>query len=237
MGPLIGITCGYEYTNVERFYCNRSYVKSIEMAGGTPILFPALENKAQLSRLVDMVDGILLPGGYDLDPITFGEEPLPGLGVVDPVRDELELTVCRMALERNQPILGICRGLQLLNVAAGGRLYQDLPSQAERKLIQHRQTAPRWFPSHEITIASGSVLKRIFNGISCLRVNSFHHQAVKDVAPGLVVTAVAKDGVIEAIESPTHKFVLGVQWHPEVMWETAPEQAAIFRAFVEAAMT
>lgn len=205
------------------------------MAGGIPILLPALENTAQIDRLVEMVDGLLLPGGYDLDPITFGEEPLPGLGTVDPVRDELELAAAKKAMECGIPVLGICRGLQLLNVAAGGSLYQDLPSQVKGSLLQHQQTAPRWFPSHEVTITSGSTLGRLFGGVEHLRVNSSHHQAIKDVAPDFVVTARAKDGIVEAVESRIHSFAVGVQWHPEVMWETAPEQAVIFQGFIEAA--
>ncbi len=236
MEPVIGVTCGHEVAAQERFYVNRPYVRSIEMAGGIPLLIPALEKRERLAYFLDQIDGLLLPGGYDVDPATFGEEPVPGLGPVDPIWDELELWVASNVLERRLPVLGICRGVQLLNVAAGGSLYQDIESQLLGKAIKHQQGAPRWQHSHEITVESGSHVERML-GTTQLRVNSFHHQAIKEVAPKFKVTAQAKDGVIEAIEGTELDFAVGVQWHPEVMWEQYPVFKGIFQEFVRAART
>lgn len=232
MEPVIGITCGHEVASHERFYVNRSYIKSIEMAGGIPLIIPALEDKARLTYLVEQLDGLLLPGGYDIDPQLFGEEPIPELGLVDPIWDELEISVAQMALGRQIPILGICRGIQVLNVAAGGTLFQDISTQVKGRTIQHQQSAPRWYPSHEITIEPDSIVERML-GTARTRVNSFHHQAIKAVAPDFRVTAKSRDGVIEAIESKVLDFVVGVQWHPETMWEEYPVFRGIFREFVK----
>ena len=231
--PIIGMTCGYEEEVRERFYINRTYIQSIEMAGGIPLLLPGLAEAENLLPLLEQLDGVLLPGGWDLDPAYWGEEPM-GVGTINPISDELDLTVARWALDRGLPILGICRGAQVLNVAAGGSLYQDIPSEVVQSL-KHAQDAPRWQHSHWISIEPGSILEGML-GTTKLRVNSFHHQAVKDLAPGFRVTAAAKDGVTEAIESTDLPFAVGVQWHPETMWGHYPIFKGIFTALIEAAL-
>lgn len=222
---MIGITVNYDYSR-ERIWLPVSYARSVESAGGLPLLIPFL--KAVRYSLWDSVQGIIFTGGGDISPLNFGREPLPGLGETDPGRDDLELYLAREALCRNMPALGICRGMQILNVAAGGTIIQDLGS----NYLQHFQRSPRDYPSHSVTITPGSLLATI-SGEEIIAVNSFHHQAVENPAPEFKETAHASDGVVEAIESPCHRFVLGLQWHPEFLFH--PSSAAIFRALVKAA--
>jgi len=232
--PVIGITCSHFTTKgVVRVGMTRDYVRAVELGGGLPVLVPVLDAEEAVSALLDVLDGLVLAGGGDLDPQRFGEEPLPQLGEVDPERDAFELALARLAMERDMPVLGICRGMQVLNVAAGGTLYQDIPSQVPRALL-HDQTAPRWYPCHEVRIEEETQLAAIL-GAPSLRVNSFHHQAVKVVAPQFRVSAKAKDAVVEGIESRENRFVLGVQWHPECMVERYPAQRQLFAALVQQA--
>lgn len=234
MKPIIGITCGHTAKSGGRYYVNEPYVRCIEKAGGMPLLIPAMKDDLDIKGLLQSMDGILLPGGVDIDPVHFGEEPLEGLGDVEPEWDRLELFVARLALEWDLPILGICRGIQLLNVAAGGSLYQDISSQVNAQRIQHRQKAPRWYATHYISIEAGSILEQLW-GRDEVRVNSFHHQAVRTLAPGFTVTAKSRDGIIEGVESHSHRFACGVQWHPELMVESHPEQLGLFRQLVTSA--
>jgi len=178
------------------------------------------------------LDGLLLSGGEDVDPARFGEEPLPDLGKVSPERDAIELALARRAIEKDVPIFAICRGLQVLNVAVGGSLYQDIGSQVGGAL-QHRQTAPRWHPAHTVSVARETRLMDIV-GQSRVAVNTVHHQAARELGTGMVIAARAPDGIIEAIECSDARFVIGVQWHPENMVATSPIMAALFRAFVDA---
>lgn len=228
--PLIGITCPEDET-AGRLYLPHAYWRAVAAAGGTPVLLPPAG--AAVDNLAERLDGLLLSGGGDPDPWHFGEEPRPGLGAVTPERDRFELELTRLALARGMPVLGICRGMQVLNVASGGTLLQDIPEGVPAPL-KHSQNAPRWYPTHGVEIRPGTLLARIL-GTTGLRVNSFHHQAVRDTAPGLTVSAVAPDGVIEGLEAPGPAFVLGVQWHPEAMWEKEPVQHTLFTAFVDAA--
>jgi len=193
-----------------------AYVESVIRAGGVPIAIPLTSDKALLSRILDVVDGVIMTGGEDIDPLKwYGEEPLPPQGTIVPERDEFDIMLTRMAVERGLPLLGICRGHQILNVAFGGTLYQDIPSQvrAENR-IKHSQSAPRYYGTHMITIEAGSLLNKQI-GVDKVAVNTFHHQAVKDVAPGFKITARASDGVVEAIEKIGSDKVFGVQFHPE----------------------
>ena len=233
--PVIGISCAHFATKdgVVRVGMTRDYVHAVALAGGLPVLLPVLDGDAAIRGLLDVVQAVLLAGGGDLDPQRFGEEPLPQLGQVDPERDAFELTLARLALERDMPVLGICRGIQVLNVAAGGTLYQDIATQVPRALM-HDQRAPRWYPCHEVRVEEETLLASIF-GAETVRVNSFHHQSVKVVAPPFRVSAKARDSVVEAIESREHRFVVGVQWHPECMVERYPAQRQLFVALVEAA--
>lgn len=208
------------------------YAAAVEASGGIPVIIPVM-HPGLAPELVAHLQGILFAGGVDVDPSYYGEEPLPGLGQVTPERDALELALAREALDRGVPVLGICRGVQVLNVAAGGTLYQDLASQLG-KVLKHRQEAPRWYESHAVRIDPGSRLAAVV-GTSELRVNSFHHQAVREVAPGLRAVAWAPDGVVEAVEAVNHRFALGLQWHPEEMWRRYPVHLKPFAALVEAA--
>lgn len=216
----------------DRYYVSTDYVQAIEQAGGIPFLLPYVSDEDALNTMVASVDAILLPGGVDLDPVNFMEEPIQNLGKVDPDWDNLELTVARLALESDIPILGICRGVQVLNVAAGGSLYQDIPSQIKTTL-KHYQSAPRWHATHEVHVEADTKTYAML-GAETIRVNSFHHQSVKAVAPDFKITAKARDAVIEAIESKVHRFAVGVQWHPECMLERYPSFVDIFKALVDA---
>lgn len=230
--PVIGITSAFDYDK-SFAYVKTGYYKGILKAGGLPVIIPAMEETDVLEELVDTVDGILLTGGPDLDARLFGEVNLPCNGSISPVRDTMEIYLARKTVERNKPLLGICRGAQLINVAFGGTLYQDIPSQIqEPQVLKHDQAAPAWYPFHDIYIEEGSRVSRWFT-TKVAGVNSFHHQAVNVVAPGFIVTAKTEDGIIEAIESRNHPFVVGVQWHPEAMWEQNPALLAGFMDFVE----
>ena len=193
-----------------------TYIESVIRAGGVPLVIPVTSDKELLSRILDTVDGVIMTGGEDIDPLKwYGEEPLPAQGEIVPERDEFDITLIRMTVERGIPLLGICRGHQLLNVAFGGTLYQDIPSQVRStNPIKHSQRAPRYYGTHMITIENGSLLNKQI-GVDKVAVNTFHHQAVKDVAPGFKITARASDGVVEAIEKIGSDKVFGVQFHPE----------------------
>lgn len=230
MRPVIGITAGFQEEE-KRYHLSADYTEGIYRAGGLPVILPSLPPEA-VPLIVTAIDGLLLSGGGDLDPYHFGEEPSPQTGQISPRRDSFELSIAREALSRRLPILGICRGMQVLNVAGGGTIYQDL-SLGIRQPLKHYQEAPRWYTTHQITIREGSKLAAIFR-TTTLRVNSFHHQAVKKVAPDFAPTAWAPDGVIEAIEAVTHPFAIGVQFHPEGMWEKDPLFLELFIALITA---
>lgn len=267
MRPLIGVTVGSQGgrwpdggtagTEAARALClDGGYARAIEAAGGIPALLPP-QDPAGAGEILARLDGLLLPGGPDLDPLHFGEEPLPETGRIDPERDIWELALAHAALAGDVPVLGICRGIQVMNVAAGGGLYQDIARQA-RGALKHQQDAPRWYPTHSLTVQPGSRLAALLaappaappgEGMACaagggppggvsaplrIRVNSFHHQAVWEVAPGFIACARAPDGIVEAVERPGATFALGVQWHPEGMWEREAGAFALFRGLVAA---
>lgn len=232
MPPLIGITCAYDDAE-SRYYLRRYYSDAILRCKGIAIILPAIQQEALTKKISGFLQGLLLSGGGDVDPVHFGEEPRTGSGTLEPDRDLWEIALVREMLRVKKPVLAICRGVQILNIAAGGNIYQDLQEEV-REPLKHLQEAPRWYPTHRVDIEPDSMLAQIFSQRT-IRVNSFHHQAVKKVAPGLNATAVARDGVIEALESCDGGFVLGVQWHPECMWEKDTSQLEIFRSFVRAA--
>jgi putative glutamine amidotransferase len=205
-----------------------TYPEAIERAGGLPVIVPPLRPDT-IGPLLDRVDGLCLPGGPDLQPAAYGEEPHPELGPTEPRVDALELALVSEADRRGLPILAICRGLQVVNVARGGTLHQHLPDVVGTG-IEHRQEAPGSVQTHRITIARRSVLHGLI-GDTAVSVNSFHHQAVHDLGRGLVATAWAPDGVIEAIEDPGERLVLGVQWHAEGLRDHLP----LFEALVDRA--
>ncbi len=228
MEALIGVVCGHRY-EPEETYLRRGYLKGILQAGGVPLLLPVLPKKA-LIPLLDRVQGLLLVGGPDIDPFFYGMEPEGECGQIHPLWDELELFVIQNVSERNLPILGICRGIQVLNVAFGGDLIQDIKAKVGGS-VEHEQKAPKQHPTHQVVLKEGSILQRIF-ALDSLRVNTFHHQAVGRVAQDFTPVAHARDGVIEAIEKKGHPFVVGVQWHPELMLDDYPEQHVLFRQLV-----
>ena len=233
--PRIGITVTTGGSTTPK---GRWYADAVSAAGGEPVwLEPAEVLRAQdPAELLARIDGLLLSGGDDLDPRHYGERVLPDAGVrIDAPRDAAELPITRAALAEEMPILGICRGIQTLNVAAGGSLHQDLTllGLARETHVQDARK-PAWEPAHPVAIERDSQVAFHLGG-AAVEVNSFHHQALKDVAPGFVVTARAPDGVIETIEDPARPFVLGVQWHPERMVDHHPGQRKLFAALVEAA--
>jgi len=241
MKPIIGVTPDYnagdrkEWGGREPTYFLRArYIRAIEESGGIPLILPLVADRAARDRLLHDVDGLLLTGsGPDLPPALYGERQRYTFRVMSKRRSTFELDMVRLARKTNVPVLGICGGMQTMNVACGGSLFQDIPSQFATSL-QHRQLKPATALSHAITITPGSLLRRIMHTVT-LRVNSSHHQSVKAVAPSLVASAVASDGVIEAIESPTHRFFLGIQWHPEFLFDRYRLHRRLFEAFLRAA--
>ncbi|MDN5347106.1 MAG: putative glutamine amidotransferase [Clostridia bacterium] len=228
--PCIGLVCDEDFYR-GRVRLRRAYLAAVEQAGGLPVLLPATTDTELAGAYLDKIEALVLTGGGDLDPAFFGEEPLPGLGEVVPLRDAFEIALVKLAWRQGKPILAICRGLQVLNVAAGGDLYQDLERQYAGAL-QHVQKGPRSYPTHEVKILPGSLLFRL-TGKDNLRVNSLHHQAVRRVGVGLKVAAYASDGVIEALEGEGN-FILAVQWHPEDLLAFR-EHRILFEALVKAA--
>ena len=236
--PIIGISCMNEDDGRGgRLMAVRpSYLRAIEAAGGVPLLIHLSDDEAAVRALYELCDGILLPGGDDIDPAYFGEERHPQLGDVDPQRDTVELLLARWTREDKKPLMGICRGLQVINVAFGGSLYQDIPSQLPDSLDHRHNTHLRQYdvPGHPLALAPDSwIAERL--GTTEVVSNTMHHQAIKDVAPGLRAVGQAPDGVVEAVEGAGEHFVVAVQCHPEHLWSSAePRWAGFFRAFVEA---
>jgi putative glutamine amidotransferase len=231
--PLIGITT--RLSAEETFYLRRYYSEAVEGAGGAPVYIPLIPDRVYLSALCEKLDGLVLSGSNsDLDPIHYGEEPHQKLGAVIPERDETDLILLEVAERRAMPVLGICFGMQSLNIARGGSLIQDLGSQAPESL-KHEQGQIINRPSHHIRIEPHSLLAELA-GSETARVNSSHHQAVNKVGRDLKVIARAPDGVVEAIiDTRPDRFILGVQWHPEVGWEKDRFSQAIFKKFIEEA--
>lgn len=216
-----------------RFGINQTYVRALEAAGCAPVLIPLLKDEDQLRSIYERLDGIVFAGGVDLAPGEYGEEPIDNLNVVEPERDRVELRLARWALERDLPTLGICRGQQLLNVALGGTLYQDLAHQGVTNLDHSDEDGrARSALIHGVKLDPGSRLAQLIDETS-IEVNSLHHQAIKDVAPGLRVSGRADDGVIEAVESPDRRFLIAVQWHPEEIRDL-PWVRRLFDGFTKA---
>lgn len=217
---------------------NSRYHLAAAEAGGAPVMLPLLEDDLDTLRaLYQRLDGLLLAGGVDMDPGTFGEGPHPELGRTDSARDVVELTLARWAIADRKPVLGLCRGHQVLNVALGGTLWQDIAAQVPGA-IKHDYFPTAGFArdylAHEVAIAPGSRLHEAF-AAETVSVNSMHHQAIKQLAPSLVASASAPDRLIEAVESGTDHFLVGVQWHPEVFGQHDLRTRRLFQAFVAAA--
>ena len=243
--PIIGITTtnlkalpGIPEAVPDSWVMSQRFIFAPTMAGGVPWMIPLLEHEDDLRPIYERLDGILIPGGADVDPSVYGEERHECCEVSDPPRDRVELQLIRWALEDGKPVLGICRGIQLINLAAGGTLYQDLAAQLEG-CVKHDYFPGQGFErdalTHDVVIEEGSRIADVF-GAGRLRVNSMHHQAIRTLGEGIVVTArSADDGVIEGIEVPDHPFMVGVQWHPEALSVTDAVTRVLFDRFVEAA--
>jgi len=239
--PLIGITCSrvtggaWGLYSLGHFmdYTFSDYSQAVLGAGGAPVIIPAAQDRKSLETVLGSVQGLILSGGPDIHPRHYGEEPLAGLGEVDEALDRMELLAAGLAVERNLPLLGICRGIQVLNVALGGTLYQDIATQAPDSIC-HTPKTDKAVNTHTVRIVAGSRLRQII-GKHEIWVNGKHHQSLKDLAPDLVLTARAKDGIVEAVELPGKRFIVGVQWHPEGTWRDDPFSRKLFSAFVQAA--
>jgi len=226
MKPVIGITSSFNWTD-HSYTLPDSYIQAVERAGGNSILLPPTM-QADIERHLELVDGLMLTGGVDVDPNIYNEGPIPKMGQIDPLRDAYELKITKLALKLKKPMLAICRGCQVLNVAAEGTLWQDINSQVKESL-KHSGQAPTFYPTHSVKIAPGSKLNAIY-GTDLIYVNSFHHQGVKDIGKGLKATAWSEDGLIEGLEG-SGAFTVGVQWHPERMLDS--EQLKIFKTLIQ----
>ena len=231
MKPLLGIACDVRPGPRNLAFVFENYIRCVENAGGVPVLLPPLVDPAPAADILRRLDGVLFVGGEDIDPGVYGEEPLPGYEPVPPHRGTFDLELARCALNSDLPILAVCYGAQLLAVVTGGTLWQHLPDQLPDGL-EHRGKYPD-LPLHPVTLEPGTRLSRIF-GTAAGEVNTSHHQGIRTLGEDWIVSAASPDGVIEGFERPGDRFVVGVQWHPELM-ETRPEQRALFEAFVEAA--
>lgn len=233
MKPLIGISPSMEVD--QSYYMTTSdNVKAIELAGGMPVLLPFLINEKDIEELVHRIDGLYLTGGYDIDPTLFGEEPHPKLGTIIPARDKFEIAMVHKMRELKKPILGVCRGCQIMNIAVGGDMYQDIYSQIDDQLLQHSQKAPKEHGSHYVNVREDSLLNQL-TGKTKLTVNSRHHQANRYIPEGFQVSGKATDGIIEAIEGTDDLFFLGLQWHPENMAITGMDESKkIYQGFIKA---
>lgn len=241
--PVIGISA---YTADESCKADLTYIKCIQAAGAIPIVIPMTSDESQLEQVLTLVDGVIMTGGEDFDPYRcYGEEPLKEMRITNPDRDDFDIKLVRAAVAKGVPVLGICRGEQLLGVAFGGALWQDIPTQVEGS-VKHNQipTNPK-YPTHSIKIEKGSILYGLFGEESML-VNSFHHQAIKKMPGGLKATARAADGIVEAVERDGSRiagfkdeggFIFGVQFHPEIMFAVGGNSKflKIFEMFVEEA--
>lgn len=229
--PLIGLLPMVDYEN-QRIWVRPGYMQSVSREGGLPVMLPLTEDPTTLVQLSELCDGFVLTGGADLDPSLYGQEALPACYPPCKELDRMELKLLELALKADKPVLGICRGMQLINVALGGTLYQDLPTQHPSE-IRHTMEPPFGRPVHRVTLLDGAPIQKVM-GCGTLDVNSDHHQAVLELAPELSAMAWAEDGVVEAIYQPRKRFVWGVQWHPEAFPETAEHRRKLFAAFLEA---
>mgnify|MGYP001139041284 CR=1 FL=1 len=234
--PLIGVTVFRTKTQsgLPALSVTDAYVQALHQAGAAPLLIPLGAPEAALQAIVDRLDGVLLTGGGDIVPDTFGGQPHPRVGDVDADRDRIEISLVKRLVAQKRPFLGICRGIQVINVALGGTLYTDIADQHAGALRHDNYPdIPRDFLAHTVEVSETSRLAQIL-GHTRHQVNSLHHQAACQLAPGLKPTAYAPDGILEAVELPDHPFGLGVQWHPEWLQAHAPMRA-LFSAFVQAA--
>lgn len=236
MRPLVGIPCQADFRegSGRPIYCNnRAYAHAVEDAGGIPVFIPMLNDISVLEALLSRLDGLLLSGGGDVDSVRYNEDARPMLGGVDSRLDELEFTLVQWALQADMPILGVCRGMQLLNVAFGGSLYQDLGEEYPGVIEHCRRELPRNTLIHNVNVASGSRMEKIL-GTNELWINSLHHQGIKASGANVYVSGRAEDGVAELLEVADYSFVMGIQGHPEEIYTQEAACTQLFSAFITA---
>ncbi|WLV24913.1 gamma-glutamyl-gamma-aminobutyrate hydrolase family protein [Aciduricibacillus chroicocephali] len=237
--PIIGVSADIGVEEASNFPGHRQtfvyedYVKAVEAAGGVPIVLPVTRDEEIIKQHAEEIDGLLLSGGVDINPLEYGEEPLENQGAIFPERDEFEIALVKAVIELEKPVFAICRGIQIMNIAYGGTLYQDLEYAPEHTLKHQQGSGRPGDESHTVFVEKGSWLHGIFG--EEVRTNSFHHQAIKDVAAGFKVTAKSKDGIIEGIEKEGDCSIVGVQWHPERMADERDDMLRLFKHLVKEA--
>ena len=230
--PVIGVMPLWD-ENKNSFWMLPGYLEGISEAGGLPLTLPLTENMQDLKEVLEICDGLLFTGGHDVSPWVYGEERIPGCNACCEERDRMEILVLRMAIEKDKPVFGICRGIQLINAALGGTLYQNLPDQFP-SVIEHHMSPPYDAVCHNVILENGSPLQKLLQTEN-LGVNSYHHQGVCRVAPDLKVMARSEDGLVEAVYRPESRFLWAVQWHPEFSYKVDPSSRQLFSALVQAA--
>ena len=228
--PLIGVMPLWD-DDKESVWMLPGYLEGIRQAGGIPVILPFTSENDELEQLAKMCDGFLFTGGHDVSPELYSEKPVDDSVICCKDRDEMESWYLKYAISSDKPLLGICRGIQFINAALGGTLYQDLPTQHSSE-IDHHQKPPYDIPVHTVSIVKDSPLGKLLD-TEQLSVNSYHHQAVKDLSPRLKAMAISTDGLIEAVFMPEHRFLWAVQWHPEFSYLTDINSRKIFKAFID----
>ena len=232
--PLIGLTASLDDSG-KSYHIYKTYMDSVARAGGIPVMLGMIRDEKDLAKVTACFDGFLFVGGPDVLPQNYGQETMLACGEVSPDRDAAEIALYHAVIAADKPIFGICRGIQLMNVAAGGTLYQDIQTQVKAEVpLQHNQCTPSYIATQKITVVPDTLLADILGGKPSVFMNSHHHQAVRDIAPGYKRCAFTSDNVTEGIYMPNRRFVLGVQWHPERLSAESDDAAALFRAFVSA---
>lgn len=231
MKPIIGVTSITNPENKRVYEVECRYLESIIESGGIPQIIPTNIELEDCRQIISRIDGLLIPGGMDVNPLSYGEDPHPTVNYSIKQHDKVEIELVRLAREHKKPVIGICRGAQIINVAFGGNLYQDIPSQYKNEICHSQVLRNSDETTHIVIIEENSYIRKLL-GKQVLEVNSIHHQSIKRVAEGFNVAARARDGIIEAIES-TDGMIIGFQWHPEKLYYVSEESQKLFRDFVE----
>lgn len=233
MKPVIGLTSFIEPTlQKKRVNVSYHYIESIEMVGGIPFIIPECRHLQNVEPYLERIDALIISGGVDVSPYLYGENPLKEVTYFSVERDNFEIALVKGAIERNIPVFGICRGIQIINVALGGTLYQDIASQTGSQFGHNPMGMPVDRLYHKITVEENTALRKLFKDKSFL-INSFHHQAIKELGKDIIVSAFSDDGIVEAIEMANNKYVYGVQWHPEDLTRSYPHFRALFQHLID----
>ena len=240
MNPVIGISTNFltvekgKFLGMERIFVNKDYVDAIVQAGGSPLLLPPLENPDIVRQYIGLCEGFILAGGGDINPILYGESPHPALEEFHTALDRSQWLLTEEILKADKPLLAICRGMQLLNVVQGGTLWQDIAA-IDHPVMLHSQYGPRADIFHPVRITPNTRTEQLFG--EKIDVNSFHHQCLNKLGKDLIIAAVAPDGICEAIEMPGRRFVIGIQWHPEMLLNTSCQMSPLFRELIRSCLT